>query len=154
MSELSSDMQRVEAVLEIKRIKKNDFLRAMNIESQGYNNWRNRGIPGKRLLDVSRYIKEHAEWIQDGDIDYAPTWAGGAKESKGSYTTSNNISDNVIELINLIDNTSSSGQLPESSIPVLKQLIEQLLRPAQEAIAKSDKYGRLFGEAEKNKSAG
>ena len=73
---------------------------------------------------------------------------------EGNSNTSKDItiSNNAEELIHLIKNTSSSGQLPEDSISLITQLIEQLIRQVQKPSANTDKYGRLFSEAEKNKT--
>lgn len=127
MTVLSEDMQRLEEILTRKGIKKSVFMEKMGIESQHYNNWRHRGIPGKKILIISKYVQEHAEWINSGDNYYQPSWMPKIAEKKSYYDNDMDITDEGRQLIQLITSGINSEKLKNDTVTLIKQLVYKLM---------------------------
>lgn len=69
MSELPANetvFSRIEQVLNKKGISNPEFQDKLGIQSQHWTNWRNRGVPAKRLLDISRFLDVSLDWLATG----------------------------------------------------------------------------------------
>jgi len=131
--------------LDEKQLKQSDLAEYTDVSVQAVSKWIKSGkISIENIPSVAKFLN-----IQISEL------ITGAPE-KIIYTKGENscpdMSMEVITLIDLITSTSSSGQLPEDSILVLKKLIEQLSRSTEIPIASPEKHGRLISEAKNNKT--
>lgn len=58
--------QRMITVLNENGIKKPEFQRTLKIESQDWNNWKNRGLPDKEFIRVSKLLGLNIDWLASG----------------------------------------------------------------------------------------
>ncbi len=66
----NSDIDRVEEELSRKGITVPEFQRQLGIQSQHWNNWKKRGIPGNRIIDIANRLDITANWISTGNKTY------------------------------------------------------------------------------------
>ncbi len=76
MSEVHETIQRLESLFPDRGWKnKADFYQSFGIGSQVYNNWRKRGIPGKQLIKVARFMGVSSDWLATGHGEMVPSEA-------------------------------------------------------------------------------
>jgi hypothetical protein len=57
---------RMESVLREKNIKPADFQKTLNIDSQNWNNWKNRGLPSNEFIRIAAIIGVKTDWLAVG----------------------------------------------------------------------------------------
>ncbi|MGZ5053442.1 MAG: LexA family transcriptional regulator [Methylobacter sp.] len=64
---------RMNQVLTEKGIRVPDFQRSLDIESQHWTNWRNRGLPSKEVLRIANMLDVNPEWLATGNGEKTKT---------------------------------------------------------------------------------
>ncbi|MGZ8947847.1 MAG: helix-turn-helix domain-containing protein [Methylococcaceae bacterium] len=59
-------INRIEQVLEEKGLTNPDFQEKLGIQSQHWNNWKNRGVPSKQLFVIAIALGVNTDWLATG----------------------------------------------------------------------------------------
>jgi phage repressor protein C with HTH and peptisase S24 domain len=61
-----SIFNRIEEILKEKGISNNEFQAKIGIQSQHWNNWKNRGVPSKSIIQIAETLGLNLEWLANG----------------------------------------------------------------------------------------